>query len=161
MPLTLLVTLSVPVHILRARISDRYVHPASGRVYNVHFNPPRIQGKDDVTGEPLVQRPDDAPEVYERRLAAYEAQTAPLLGYYRNAEEREGRMKTLALAGETSDEMWPLLEGGVRDMFPSVRIREQAKEKTRDAVKVLSAANQREKSKAGERIAETADLAAA
>ena len=94
MPLTLLATLTVPVPILRARISGRFVHAPSGRVYNTHFNPPRIPGTDDITGEPLVQRPDDRPEVYERRLAAYEAQTAPLLGYYRSRggdEDGKGR----------------------------------------------------------------------
>lgn len=59
--------------------------------------------------------------------------------------EREGRMRTLALAGETSDEMWPLLERGVREMFSTVRVRDEAKENTRDAVNVLSATKEREK----------------
>ncbi|THH05771.1 hypothetical protein EW145_g4566, partial [Phellinidium pouzarii] len=67
-PLTLLVTLAVPEPILRARIASRFVHPPSGRVYNLHFNPPHVPGRDDTTGEPLVHRADDAPEVYERRL---------------------------------------------------------------------------------------------
>lgn len=149
MPLTLLATLTVPVPILRARISGRFLHAPSGRVYNTHFNPPLIPGKDDITGEPLIQRPDDKPEVYERRLEAYEEQTKPLLGYY-----SERGVRRLELEGETSDEMWPFLEGGVREMFPSVRVREAGKEKVREAIKVLNAAEmEREKEKTARKLA--------
>ncbi|KAH8116930.1 ADK-domain-containing protein [Phellopilus nigrolimitatus] len=131
-PLTLLATLAVPLPFLRARIAGRFVHAASGRVYNLDFNPPRLAGLDDLTGEPLVQRPDDRPEVYERRLQAYERETAPLLGYYtaRAASESAGGMggaglRVVSFAGETSDEMWPALEQTVRDLFPSVKVREE------------------------------------
>jgi adenylate kinase len=64
------------------RMSGRRVHPASGRTYHVKFNPPRIEGKDDDTGEPLVQRDDDQRETVEKRLAVYHAQTQPLVDYY-------------------------------------------------------------------------------
>lgn len=65
------------------RMSGRRVHPASGRTYHVTFDPPRTEGKDDVTGEDLVQRNDDRSEVVAKRLAVYHAQTAPLVAYYR------------------------------------------------------------------------------
>lgn len=64
------------------RMSGRRVHPASGRVYHVRFNPPRITDKDDVTGEPLVQRSDDREDVVRVRIGAYNARTLPIIGYY-------------------------------------------------------------------------------
>jgi adenylate kinase len=63
-------------------MSGRRSHPASGRTYHVKFNPPKVQGKDDVTGEPLVQREDDKEETVKKRLAIYNAQTLPLIDYY-------------------------------------------------------------------------------
>ena len=64
------------------RMSGRRVHPASGRTYHVKFNPPKVAGKDDVTGEPLVQRDDDREETVRKRLEVYRAQTRPLVDYY-------------------------------------------------------------------------------
>lgn len=64
------------------RISGRRVHPASGRSYHVKFNPPKVLGKDDVTGEDLVQRDDDSEETIKNRLQVYHSQTEPLLSYY-------------------------------------------------------------------------------
>ena len=64
------------------RMSGRRVHPASGRTYHVKFNPPRIEGVDDVTGEPLIQRDDDKAETVQKRLEVYRAQTLPLVEYY-------------------------------------------------------------------------------
>ncbi|MDR0481228.1 MAG: adenylate kinase [Gallionellaceae bacterium] len=64
------------------RMSGRRVHPASGRTYHIAFNPPKSPGKDDVTGEDLVQRPDDAEETVKKRLEVYHAQTKPLVDYY-------------------------------------------------------------------------------
>jgi adenylate kinase len=64
------------------RMSGRRVHPASGRTYHVKFNPPRLAGKDDVTGEDLIQRDDDREETVRKRLAVYRAQTRPLVDYY-------------------------------------------------------------------------------
>jgi adenylate kinase len=63
-------------------MSGRRSHPASGRTYHVKFNPPRVPDKDDVTGEPLVQREDDKEETVKRRLDVYSAQTRPLVDYY-------------------------------------------------------------------------------
>ena len=64
------------------RMSGRRVHPASGRSYHVEFNPPKTPGVDDVTGEPLVQRPDDNEETVKKRIETYHSQTKPLVDYY-------------------------------------------------------------------------------
>ncbi len=64
------------------RMSGRRVHPGSGRTYHVIFNPPREEGKDDVTGEPLVQRDDDQEETVRKRLDVYHSQTSPLVDFY-------------------------------------------------------------------------------
>ncbi len=64
------------------RMSGRRVHPPSGRSYHVDFNPPQVPGKDDVTGEPLVQRSDDNEETVTKRIETYHAQTKPLINYY-------------------------------------------------------------------------------
>lgn len=64
------------------RMSGRRVHPPSGRTYHVEFNPPKVPGKDDVTGEPLIQRPDDNEATVKNRIAIYHAQTKPLIDYY-------------------------------------------------------------------------------
>ncbi len=64
------------------RMSGRRVHPASGRTYHVKFNPPQAAGKDDATGEDLIQRDDDREETVRKRLAVYRSQTRPLVDYY-------------------------------------------------------------------------------
>jgi adenylate kinase len=64
------------------RLSGRRVHPASGRTYHVDFQPPKVPGKDDVTGEPLIQRDDDREETVLKRLQVYHNQTRPLVDYY-------------------------------------------------------------------------------
>lgn len=66
------------------RMSGRRVHLSSGRTYHIEFNPPKVAGKDDVTGEELVQRQDDAEETVKKRLAVYHDQTKPLVAYYSN-----------------------------------------------------------------------------
>lgn len=66
------------------RISGRRVHEASGRVYHVEYNPPANEGKDDVTGEELIQRPDDLPNTVTKRLDVYHTQTEPLVAYYKD-----------------------------------------------------------------------------
>ena len=74
--------IEVPDDEIIARMSGRRVHPASGRSYHVKFNPPKQADKDDVTGEPLVQRDDDREETVRKRLEVYRAQTRPLVEYY-------------------------------------------------------------------------------
>lgn len=72
----------VPDELIVERMSGRRSHPASGRVYHIKFNPPKVDNIDDVTGEPLVQRDDDKAETVMKRLAVYHNQTEVLLGYY-------------------------------------------------------------------------------
>ena len=75
--------IDVPDDEIISRMSGRRVHPASGRTYHLKFNPPRFAGKDDLTGEPLVQRDDDREQTVRKRLEVYRAQTRPLVDYYR------------------------------------------------------------------------------
>ena len=74
--------IDVPDNEIITRMSGRRVHPASGRTYHLKFNPPRVEGRDDETGEPLVQRDDDREETVRKRLEVYRAQTRPLVDYY-------------------------------------------------------------------------------
>jgi len=74
------------------RLSGRRVHPGSGRNYHIAYNPPKVPGKDDLTGEPLVQREDDREETVRKRLEVYEKQTRPLVDYYSKwAQEGDAR----------------------------------------------------------------------
>ena len=77
-----IIEIDVPDAAIVERMSGRRVHLASGRTYHIKFNPPRQTGKDDVTGEPLIQREDDHEETVRHRLAVYHAQTEPLITYY-------------------------------------------------------------------------------
>ncbi|HMN21043.1 MAG TPA: adenylate kinase [Ottowia sp.] len=76
--------IDVPFDAIIERMSGRRSHPASGRTYHVKFNPPKVAGQDDVTGEPLVQRDDDKEETVRKRLEVYSQQTRPLVDYYSN-----------------------------------------------------------------------------
>jgi len=76
------VEIDVPDAAIVERMSGRRSHPTSGRTYHVVFNPPKVEGKDDITGEDLVQREDDKEEVVKNRLNVYHAQTKQLVGYY-------------------------------------------------------------------------------
>ena len=74
--------ISVPDSEIVDRMSGRRSHPGSGRVYHIKYNPPKQQGKDDLTGEDLVQREDDREETVQKRLQVYHEQTAPLVDFY-------------------------------------------------------------------------------
>jgi adenylate kinase len=78
--------IDVPDEVIIGRLTGRRVHPASGRVYHVEFNPPRVAGRDDVSGEELVHREDDREETVRQRLGVYHDQTAQLIGYYRGEQ---------------------------------------------------------------------------
>jgi adenylate kinase len=79
-------------------MSGRRVHLASGRSYHVVFNPPKIEGKDDVTGEDLMQRIDDKEETVRKRLEVYHQQTKPLVDFY-SQKANEGKVKFASIAG--------------------------------------------------------------
>ena len=85
------IRLCVTEDILVRRIAGRRFHIKSGRSYNIEFNPPKIEGKDDITGEKLVQREDDKEEIVESRLKTYYELTEPLVGYYK----KEGLLKEI------------------------------------------------------------------
>jgi adenylate kinase len=74
--------IDVPFEAIITRMSGRRSHPASGRTYHVTYNPPTVEGVDDITGEPLIQRDDDKEETVKKRLEVYSAQTRPLVDYY-------------------------------------------------------------------------------
>ena len=74
--------IDVPDSVIVERMSGRRAHLPSGRTYHVKYNPPRVEGRDDVTGEPLVQRDDDREETVLKRLSVYQSQTRPLVDYY-------------------------------------------------------------------------------
>ncbi len=81
------IEISVPDDEIVSRMSGRRAHLASGRTYHVVYNPPKVEGIDDVTGEPLVQRDDDKEEVVRDRLSVYHAQTAALIDYYQQVAQ--------------------------------------------------------------------------
>jgi adenylate kinase len=84
--------IDVPDSDIIMRMSGRRVHPGSGRTYHVKFNPPKAEGRDDATGEPLIQRDDDKEETVRNRLNVYQSQTRPLVDYYsRWAEQDRGQ----------------------------------------------------------------------
>ncbi len=86
------VEIKVPDDEIVRRMSGRRVHPASGRSYHVEFNPPRVAGKDDETGEDLIQRDDDREETVRRRLAVYHEETQPLVGFYQDHADAAERL---------------------------------------------------------------------
>ncbi|MCK9984461.1 MAG: adenylate kinase [Azoarcus sp.] len=81
-PIDFVLEIDVPDSEIVERMSGRRVHVASGRTYHVKYNPPKVAGKDDVTGEELIQRDDDREETVKKRLEVYHAQTKPLVEYY-------------------------------------------------------------------------------
>lgn len=136
--------LDVPDEVILARISDRWVHLPSGRVYNLSYNRPRVDGLDDETGEPLTKRPDDNPvrhrnvipvvrsfffmpfahqETFARRMRQFYSTTSPLLQYYSSLQNSGSEASLFSLRGSTSDEIWPLLERAVRSTIPSLKER--------------------------------------
>ncbi|KAK4647466.1 Adenylate kinase 2 [Podospora pseudocomata] len=102
-PINMVVSLKTPLAVIMERISGRWVHEASGRVYNTTFNPPKVAGVDDVTGEPLVRRADDSEEVYRQRWKKFEETSEPLLEHY----ARKGVL--WEVSGMSSDEITPKL----------------------------------------------------
>ncbi|KAK9476795.1 adenylate kinase-domain-containing protein [Lipomyces japonicus] len=111
--LNLVVQLKVPVNVILNRIANRLVHVKSGRVYNLTYNPPKIAGIDDVTGEPLVRRPDDDPQVFKRRLDEYASQTEPLVKYYKS---KPGNV-LWSVAGDSSNVIFPKLQHEILARF--------------------------------------------
>ncbi len=94
------VEIQVPAEEIVSRLSGRRVHVASGRVYHVTYNPPKEEGKDDETWEPLIQRDDDKEETVRERLNVYSDQTAPLIEFYQAlSKESDGKLSYDAVSG--------------------------------------------------------------
>jgi adenylate kinase len=98
--------IDVPFDAIIERMSGRRAHVASGRTYHVKFNPPKVEGLDDVTGEPLIQRDDDKEDTVKKRLEVYSAQTRPLVDYYAQWAQQEpaAAPKYRAISGQGSVE---------------------------------------------------------
>jgi adenylate kinase len=97
------------------RLSGRRVHPGSGRVYHITFKPPKQAGRDDETGEPLIQREDDKELTVRKRLQVYHEQTEPLVQYYKKRAD-QGAIKFSSLSGtgdvnDIKDKIFRILEG--------------------------------------------------
>ena len=103
LPINMVVEIKTPADVIMDRICNRWVHAASGRVYNTTFNAPKVEGKDDVTGEPLIQRDDDKPETWKARLAKFQETSEPLLEHY----DKLGIL--WSVRGNTSNEITPKL----------------------------------------------------
>lgn len=108
------INLKVPFEVIKQRLTARWIHPASGRVYNIEFNPPKTVGIDDLTGEPLIQREDDKPETVAKRLKAYEAQTEPVLEYY----QKKGVLETFS--GTETNKIWPHVYAFLQTKVPQI-----------------------------------------
>lgn len=110
--LDMAINLDVPPEVIVERIRGRWTHLPSGRVYNTEFNPPRNPGIDDVTGEPLVQRDDDKPEVVLKRLQTYAKNVGPVLEYYRALNILH------EFHGKESNEIWPRIHSFLSKYLP-------------------------------------------
>nr|CDJ98415.1 Adenylate kinase domain containing protein [Haemonchus contortus] len=110
-PLDLVVELKVPKEILIERLSKRLVHPGSGRTYNLDYNPPKVAGKDDITGEPLIKRDDDAIETVRHRLELHEQTENRVFDYYRT------RGVGVEVYGETSSALFQAVSRIIDDLL--------------------------------------------
>lgn len=109
--LNVVMNLIVPFDVIIERVQGRWIHLPSGRVYNIGFNEPKVPFTDDVTGEPLQQRPDDRPEAVRERLKIYDTITKPVIQYYRD------RDIITDFTGSTSDEIWPQVQQFLDENF--------------------------------------------
>lgn len=116
-PLDAVVDINVPDTEIIKRMSGRRVHLASGRTYHITFNPPKEEGKDDVTGEALIQRDDDQEETVRNRLDVYHAQTEPLIDYYKSwkssgesAAPKYIRVEGVGKVAEIRDQIYSTLD---------------------------------------------------
>ncbi|GAA5884263.1 hypothetical protein JCM16303_002430 [Sporobolomyces ruberrimus] len=111
--LNFVASLRVPDEVILKRIEERFIHLPSGRTYSLSFNPPKVPGKDDVTGEPLSQRPDDNATTFAARLKSFHHENDPLLAHYEGA--------VMKFEGKSSKEIWPKLEQAIEERFPNLK----------------------------------------
>ena len=113
LPINLVFQMVTPVDIILSRMANRWIHMASGRVYNVGFNDPKVPGKDDVTGEPLMQREDDSEATWRKRLAKFDETSQNLLDFYRKRDPE----LVVKVEGNSSDEISPQIFAEVEKRF--------------------------------------------
>ncbi len=101
-PIDVVLEIDVPDDEIVKRLSGRRVHLDSGRVYHVVFNPPKVEGMDDVSGEPLIQRDDDKEDTVRKRLAVYHEQTEPLVAFYESREAGGDNVRVVKVNGVAS-----------------------------------------------------------
>lgn len=111
MHVDLVINLDIPTDTIVDRIADRWIHPASGRIYSYSYKPPKLHGKDDITGEDLVQRPDDQPDKVRARLEQYDEVTSPLVDYYAKNDVLH------SFQGTMSDKIYPEVKKMLGDQF--------------------------------------------
>nr|XP_056701437.1 adenylate kinase 4, mitochondrial [Euleptes europaea] len=116
--LDLVINLNIPFETLKDRLSARWIHPASGRVYNMEFNPPRVRGIDDITGEPLIQQEDDKPEAVAVRLRKYKDAAKPVMELYKN------RGILHSFSGTETNKIWPYVYSLVSSKIPPIQAEE-------------------------------------
>lgn len=107
----MVVNLDIPNETIIERLTDRWIHEPSGRIYSYSYKPPKVEGIDDETGEPLVQRHDDKPETVRARLELYDESTSPLVQYY----ESNGVLKSFR--GTQSDVIYPEVKKWLQSCF--------------------------------------------
>lgn len=111
--LRLVVSMEVPEDVIVERIVNRRVHPASGRTYHLTFNPPKVDGQDDETGEPLITRSDDNEETVRERLRVFHEHSGPLIDFF----EKDSEVMVLRAEGETSKAMYPKITDTVASLM--------------------------------------------
>uniref|UniRef100_A0A8V5G9U0 Adenylate kinase 4, mitochondrial n=2 Tax=Melopsittacus undulatus TaxID=13146 RepID=A0A8V5G9U0_MELUD len=112
--LDLVISLNIPFETLKDRLSARWVHPGSGRVYNMDFNPPHVPGVDDLTGEPLVQSEDDRPEAVAARLRKYKDAAKPVIEMYKS------RGILHSFSGTETNKIWPYVYTLLSSKIPPI-----------------------------------------
>lgn len=109
------INLNIPLETLKERLRHRWIHPPSGRVYNMCFNPPRIQGLDDITGEALIQQEDDRPEALVARLRHYKDVAKPVIDFYK----AKGILYTFS--DTETDRIWPNINTLLSTKIPAIQ----------------------------------------
>lgn len=110
------IKLDIPHDTIIKRLSDRWAHLPSGRTYAYDFNPPKVHGRDDETGDLLVQRDDDKPEAIQRRLQEYDAITAPVIDYFADLSQKStGGLKVASFQGTQSKVIYQQIKPFVAD----------------------------------------------
>jgi len=135
-PMNLVFQLVTPVDIILSRMASRWIHQPSGRVYNVGFNDPKVPGKDDVTGEPLIQREDDSEATWRKRLAKFEQTSCDLLDFYRQKDEK----LVVRVEGNSSDEISPQIFAEMEKRFGWIEKRVGERPTTMNYVEPLAQA---------------------